>query len=685
MKMPANSRGSTDSVTPARFDHLFIYLSLMLVFLGGVYALTFALSVVRLPLTRPLAAGVFAVSLLATAVYRKFLVRSSPVREDGGKRSARFPAPIRVVIAAALLLYLALWAMAYFAPDSSFDGLWYHNPTMHFWALEGRVHWIDGGEGPWGALVSRRFNGWPKGIELFGFLMVRLAGTARLLNTLNLPFLVLGVFSIVCLARLFGARPAFAWFAGCLFLFVPVNVVLSLTTLIDPGAAACYIALMAMTAYVVGRIGRGEVPFPLALPLGAALGLSAGVKGPGVILTPLVVLILSVAFGLAARSRRREEVETAPPSQVKRPRAGGVFRPGSRFIAIVLLAMALSGGYWHLRNLLITGSPIHPLGLNIAGRTVFPGITLDDIHPPPYAPGTEDWSQLRRIFFSWLENLRGWRESTAGKDPKSGGLGILWILGGLPALVVYSLHLTIAAWSRRNSGYREARSRIRPFISVILITLVLFFAMPAHHSHKARYVLFLYGPGLAAFAVAAGWVVSCRRRLARRAGKAWFGLAAGLMVFQGFYASAHQLKAIGRYYPPRREGAPACSRFGDLIASRPSAGYFWSGLQGTAFEYIFGNGKPVAFGPIRVMAQPILGHFCQFEDFGVRKIHFIEPKVIADAARIEEFIRRRGIRYVIWQQGMPVPPALRRLTILDETAGRDFRVLFIEPGEGSGQ
>ncbi|MDP8276792.1 MAG: hypothetical protein RAO92_10390, partial [Candidatus Euphemobacter frigidus] len=161
----------------------------------------------------------------------------------------RSPLP-SLIFGVVIVLYLLLWMTAYALPDTGFDGLWYHNPTMHFWASKGYVHWIDGGDGDWSNLINRRFNGWPKGVELMGFIMVRATGLSRLLNAFNLPFLLVGMYSILCLSRLFGAAWSLSLLAGALFVFVPVNIVLSLTTLIDPAVASCYIALFAMVASV---------------------------------------------------------------------------------------------------------------------------------------------------------------------------------------------------------------------------------------------------------------------------------------------------------------------------------------------------------------------------------------------------------------------------------------------------
>ena len=220
---------------------------MVLIFLESIQAITITVSLTRTSISQMGAIAIVLGSLFVAAGYRHLLGRS----RDGQSLRPGFRSPLpSLIFGVVIVLYLLLWMTAYALPDTGFDGLWYHNPTMHFWASKGYVHWIDGGDGDWSNLINRRFNGWPKGVELMGFIMVRATGLSRLLNAFNLPFLLVGMYSILCLSRLFGAAWSLSLLAGALFVFVPVNIVLSLTTLIDPAVASCYIALFAMVASV---------------------------------------------------------------------------------------------------------------------------------------------------------------------------------------------------------------------------------------------------------------------------------------------------------------------------------------------------------------------------------------------------------------------------------------------------
>ena len=675
---PHHMNGNHTKKNDAGIEGIFQFLAVVLVFLGSIQAVTIAVSLTRTSISRMGAIAIVLGSLLVAGGYRHLLGRPRSGRSlRPGFRSLLPPLILGVVIVA-VLLYLLLWVTAYALPDTGFDGLWYHNPTMHFWAAKGYVHWIDGGDGDWSNLINRRFNGWPKGVELLGFIMVRATGLSHLLNAFNLPFLLVGMYSIFCLSRLFGASRSFSLMAGSLFLFVPVNIVLSLTTLIDPAVASCYIALFAMVAFTVRTIGSRKIPWKLAPGLGCALGLSISSKGTGVILLPMVCGILLIVVVIVSRRKMEEEGRKRLKARSSKPASDTFFSKSLLFILIAVIFMTTSGGYWHLRNWIYTGSPVYPIGLTVAGYPVFPGIALDTIHPPPYAHGTEEWSQTKRILFSWLDNLAGWREAITGKDPKSGGLGLLWIFGCIPAIIILLFQFGAEKITPgRGSGQMKVVSAV-PFLAVFLMALTMFFAMPADHNHKIRYVLWIYGLGLPCFAVVAERVWKSGLKILRRGGIIWVCLSVAVIVFEGLYSFQHQIGLLLNYH--RREQGEEVTLFRTFFGRYPTD-YFWGDFSGSAFNSILGDKRAIAFGPIRVMAQPILGHVTQEQAFGERKIYFLDPVMAADPGRVIDYIRQRSIRYVIWDEGMPVPPPLRKMAILDETAGRFFRVLVIDPGE----
>jgi hypothetical protein len=111
-----------------------------------------------------------------------------------------------------------------------------------------------------------------------------------------------------------------------------------------------------------------DLPATAAVAAGAALTLRAARTDRH----RLRWLILAgLAFGLAAGSKY-----TALPAAV----AGLAFiallcRPRPRAVAAVLVAFAAPAAFWYVRNLVITGNPVFPTEVRIAGHVLFAGPT----------------------------------------------------------------------------------------------------------------------------------------------------------------------------------------------------------------------------------------------------------------------------------------------------------------------
>ena len=335
---------------------------------------------------------------------------------------------IWVLVILTALVYIILWLLAYALPDYSWDGLWYHNPTMHFWALKGYPHWItvDYSEF-WSGTVDPNWNAYPKGVELLGFILVRATGMVRLLNAIQLPILPLGVLAVICLARFFRAPTGFALASGLLFVFIPVNIAQSSTTYVDIATASFYMAVMVMTAVILREVRRNTIPWRMMPALGCALGLAISAKGTGMVLIPLVSGILLFGFFLRViRNRTRGMAMDL----------GGKFLlRGILFIMILIMIGIVIGGFWQIRNYIHTGNPFFPVELKIFGMTIFSGVSVETQFPVPHIQkmsGTENWPQLKRIAYNWMEGFGNWHSAVIRYASHSGGLGFLWLFGCVP-------------------------------------------------------------------------------------------------------------------------------------------------------------------------------------------------------------------------------------------------------------
>ena len=116
---------------------------------------------------------------------------------------------------------------------------------------------------------------------------------------------------------------------------------------------------------------------------GLAAGAALGTKSVGVVFVP-PLLCLAVRDDLCTA--------VASPSQIRRG-------PRSSWLAPVV-----SGGFWYVRNALLTGNPLYPLELEILGRRVLTGWYLPEaMHTSPYYLPVTDWRALGDILFAVLD------------------------------------------------------------------------------------------------------------------------------------------------------------------------------------------------------------------------------------------------------------------------------------------
>ena len=653
-----------------RGERGFKLLAILLVLLGSIEVITILLSLTRVVIAQGIAIAIVLGAFLLAAGYG-FILRSEwSGKISGDGRSSGWP--VRFVVVAAILVYVRLWVIAYAIPDCSWDGLYYHISTMHFWAIKGYVHWIETGPSIFYLPIKVLWNGFPKGVELMGFILVRATGLSRLLNAVNLTFLPLGVLAIYCLSRFLGASLFWGSLAGALFIFIPINISLSATTYVDTSVASCYIALFALVLFVLHKIKAGVLPWKFLPALGCGLGLSWAAKAPAIVLLPVVVVLLMLRIYWVGRrmtspdhaqSNNLPEVKPHPLPALRILGKGGVF------ILLLLVIALLVGGYWSVRNLIHTGNPIYPANLKIAGWTIFAGDQA--LFTPPQVPGMEDWSQIKRVMFNWLEGWENWRGAATSYSSWYGGLGLLWILGGVPS-IIFLLILT----GREYKFRRRVWSGFSPgswggLLPLAVMVLILFFAMPKGHSHIIRYTIWLYGIGLPCFVVVAGRVWSARTSLIRWGGRLWVVICVIAIVLEGMYSLQYKTGGVARIFD--------LSRIIRSLGQKYPVGYYWGGLRGTIFESILSDQEAVALGALRGRRKLILGHLAQGDAFGKRSIYFLDQQTIESAIKLRSFLRKRNIKYLIWDIEEPIPTILKDSAVLKEESGGLFQVLVYIP------
>ncbi|MDD8014250.1 MAG: hypothetical protein PHX45_01045 [Acidobacteriota bacterium] len=624
------------------------WLSSYVIFLYALQVSALGLSLLQIRITAWTARGIVGVSVAAALMF--FYAGS---KESGpfppGDDSRRRRIPFLIFLGVAAAVYLVLWAAAAVMPDVSWDGNAYHIPSLSMWDARGYVHWIDTG------YLEPIINGYPKGAELTAYIIVKAFGNS-LINAVNLVFLPVGALGVACLSFLLGATAVGAAVAGAAYILIPINIHQSVTTYVDSAFASCVIAMMALAASVF--LASSPKVRRLAV-FGAAVGLVLSVKGTGPALSCLAMAGAAWIRVKAGFTGGRETRTPPDPRGVKKALGG----TASMLLIVGMVALA-GGGYWYARNLARTGTPLYPVGATFLGHRIFPGITVSETlsgqHNIP--PHMRAWSPAARVLYSWAQGLNAWPESIQGYDTRSGGLGFLWVLGCVPAVL-----LSIA---RRR---KMAPSQKQVLYFLLAVVGIAFIVTPLNW--WGRFTLWIYGLGLPCFALVVTRLVLTRdgRASARRAGFAWLALCLALLLFEGIFSTARVVSlasrgqppgSLGNLFKPSRWNWPAC--------------YLFPEMRNTVMERILGQRADVAMGPHGKMEfwlyAGLVGQLSQ--PVGARRLIFLdgpgEPENMPP-----------GVKYVIWDETLPLPPSLKPLRksgtsvggflvlpLADDTSGR---------------
>ena len=601
-------------------------------FLATQQVLALLLSLLHVPITVPFAAGCLVLASLVGVSTWRVVKRSFPEeRNVVTSWMDKFFVSFSVL---PVLVIPLLVCVAYLTPDTSCDGNAYHIPAMSMWAHRGYVHWVD---------IARRgmsgmVNGYPKGVELAGFVLVRATGMSALSNTINQIFLPLGILGVSSLAIWLGCTLPFATCLGFLWVLIPVNLFQATTVYVDSAYGSIVVAFLALWG-VMQQLARSQHPlsFPLAGVFGAAAGLALAAKGSAVVLVGAVFFALCISvlfFALETGLKRRTVLRRAFVS-----------------LAIAASVALLVGGYWYVRNYLYAGSPLYPVGVTVAGKVLFPGNTVGEAIAEGY--NTPEWMQAwprwKQIMFTWSQSyffrpagVPAWPESIMGVGSILGGLGYLWIFGCIPAIAGW-VFSAMAGWRTKFDG--EA--------VLLLIGLVVMVFLGTPMNWWTRYTVWLYGLGLPIFGICAQDMIRSRHRPVVFVGVTWMILCLAVASIEGVLGLEGTLRyAYPGVWPPKRisDLAPAAWTW--------PANFLFPETRGTAMDRVIEGGGRVAVGVLEGKAQNgrllhnIFGELAL--PLGKREI-LIMPKPVESAAL---FLRERKPDYAIFDGTRDLPDYL---------------------------
>ncbi len=251
-----------------------------------------------------------------------------------------------------LLVFVFCVALAH--PPTEYDSLTYHLFFPARWLQDHRIFIVPTPFGDQAPAYT------PADGQLF-FLWLMLPFHGDLLARAGeFPFYCLAGLTLYGLARQLGAAPNQSMYAGGFFLLSRPVLEQALGAEVDVVFTAAFLAAVyfGLSAMRTGR--RSDVVL-----FGVSIGLCTGTKVLGLTYAPLLLP------ALAAKTVRRQALWVLP--------------------GIVALGLP-----WYVRNWIVTGTPLYPVGLNIAGFTLAPGAWSRSVQTQNWAYIT-DFSKLPEI------------------------------------------------------------------------------------------------------------------------------------------------------------------------------------------------------------------------------------------------------------------------------------------------
>ncbi|HEX4335031.1 MAG TPA: hypothetical protein VH062_03905 [Polyangiaceae bacterium] len=429
---------------------------------------------------RPLGSGVGALAIVATALVASGVARTfgrSAVTVSGASSPVvvRRLSAVLSVAALAALAGATLVALAF--PVVAYDAVAYRLPTVASWLDAGRVAWL--------VTDDPVRNGYPLGQEAVSAVLAAATGSMRFAALVSVLHVGAGALSIWLFAERIGVRRELGRASAALFALVPMVILNAPSGYVDAAFAGAAVSCVLLGALAFGSDRDDRV---LAGAAGMAAAHALSLKGTGVAL----VLALGVGVvGVLVTARLR-----------KTPVA--VDGLGARLALFAVFAAP--GAFWLLRNVAHTGNPLWPVDVVVAGHRVFTGVAsmesvLDVVHNTPTALAR--LSEPGRLLHTWFE----WRGPAIDFDDRTAGLGLLWPLAAVPA-VVY----TVARFRRLELG----RPGVAALAIALTATTVAFVIQPMRW--WPRYTIWVWGAGAVALAMTAdAWLSAGRERRVTRA------------------------------------------------------------------------------------------------------------------------------------------------------------------------
>jgi len=248
-----------------------------------------------------------------------------------------------VLLALVLVLFFQGLVIALSLPPNAWGALNYHLTFPTAWMKSGRIEVFSFPLGDHADSFS------PSNIEFFYLLLLSPLKSDLLAKVGQLAFLLLGALALYALARELGIGRKAALFPPLFFALTLGIFRQAFTAEIDVAFAALLI-----TFYYFWLSFERKVERRWLVLAGLSFGLFLGTKYVAVPFAPWMLLPFFVS--------------------IFRPRSKPNYLKNAIVNLFLFFAVAgIFGGFWYIRNLALTGSPIYPASVKVFGTTIFPG------------------------------------------------------------------------------------------------------------------------------------------------------------------------------------------------------------------------------------------------------------------------------------------------------------------------
>ncbi len=259
------------------------------------------------------------------------------------------------LLVSALRFAFLIWAL----PPFVWDSLTYHLTNVAHWVQTGRIELFE-------TSMERIYT--PANYEVLAAWFAVFLHHDAFIEAAGLPAYVMAVLAVYAASRSLGASRPSSWMAGMAYGSMPALLIAVTGTKNDPHMAGYYLALLAFGLDFALREASGRIRVRQATVAALLLLLAVGTKAYIAHILPGLVLIALVA-GWPKRGAGQTLGEVRSGWQ-----ALWAARRGQRALLLGLLAVGLFvGGYWNVRNWVLTGNPFYPYGVKVEGAQVAEG------------------------------------------------------------------------------------------------------------------------------------------------------------------------------------------------------------------------------------------------------------------------------------------------------------------------